>query len=130
MRPGTDTWNGQAAWSQVELVCAEGDAIRFAPRDRTSLAFAPVREVGGVATVAPLGTLYGVGEWHDGRSTGGSSLGEVATFLVGSQFRPAAPDWAGKTVTWRLLVAEPETPWDVLELWAHPPVVVSAAGAP
>ena len=125
MRPGVDTWNGVAAASWVELGCAEGDPIRIAHRttDRSSLAFAPMRERGGRALVAPLGTLWGEGPWHDGRTTGGSGLGEVATWLIGAQFRPAAPDWAGEQVHYRLLVGA-DLDAQTLELFAHPPVVV------
>ncbi|MCP4870706.1 MAG: hypothetical protein GY898_18550 [Proteobacteria bacterium] len=125
MRPGVDTWNANAARSYLTMGCSDGSTVDVSHRttDRSSIAFAPIRERDGVATLAPLGTLWGTGPWHNGRSTGGSGLGEIATLLVGSQFRPAAPDWAGKTVQYCLLVGE-GLERDALVLFAHPPVVV------
>ena len=127
MRPGVDTWNASAARSWVRMACADGGGVDVAHRatDRSSMAFAPVRERDGVATLAPLGTLWGRGGYHDARRTGGSGLGDVATWLVGSQFRPAAPDWSGAQVSYRLLVGDGLEP-GTMELFAHPPVVVTA----
>jgi hypothetical protein len=124
VRAGSDTWNGQAARSWVALHCEE-QTLQVAHRmpDRSSLAFAPLRDRDGRTLIAPLGTLWGDGPWHDPRATGGSGLGEVVTTLVGSQYRPAAPDWAGQAVQYRLLVGEGIDP-DVLRLFANPPVVV------
>ena len=123
-RPGVETWNGAAADGWVALRCADETNIQIAHRvpDRSSLAFAPLRERGGVATIAPLGTLWGEGAWHDPRVTGGSGVEEIATWLVGSQFRPAAPDWAGQRIRYRLLV-DAAAPAVVLDAFAHPPVV-------
>ena len=42
--------------------------------------------------------------------------------VVGSQFRPPAPDWSGVTVDYTLLVGEGLDD-DVLDLFAHPPMV-------
>ena len=124
MRPGVDTWNGQAVDGWMSLDCADGTSIQISHRvsERSSLALAPVQERGGVATIAPLGTIWGSGPWHDGRLTGGTGYGEVVTALVGSQYRPAAPDWSGQEIAYRLLVGE-GIDAGTLDLFAHPPLV-------
>ncbi len=124
VRAGADSWNGFSADGAVALGCADGSEIGVAHRvpERSSLAFAPFRERGGVAMLAPLGTLWGSGPFHAPRATGGSGVGEVVTSLVGSQYRPAAPDWAGQTVRYRLLVGSDLSP-EALDLFAHPPLV-------
>ena len=59
--------------TSISLDCADGASIQISHRvtERSSLALAPVQERGGVATIAPLGTIWGSGPWHDGRLTGG-----------------------------------------------------------
>ncbi len=124
VRAGSAAWNGLSADGSIALTCADGGVLGVAHRvpERSSLAFAPLRERGGQATVAPLGTLWGPGPFHDPRRTGGSGVGEVVTSMVGSQYRPAAPDWAGQAVSYRLLVTE-SLDADALDLFAHPPLV-------
>ncbi|MCB9760378.1 MAG: hypothetical protein H6739_11120 [Alphaproteobacteria bacterium] len=124
-RPGVDSWSGQAVDGWMALGCADGSAVQVAHRvsERSALAQAPLRERDGQGFIAPLGTLWTADPWHDGRVTGGSGLGELVTWLVGSQFRPAAPDWAGATVGYTLLVGE-DLDEDVLDLFAHPPRAV------
>ena len=121
---GVDTWNGQSIDGHASLNCSNGASIDVSHRalQRTSIAFLPFRERDGVAMVAPLGTLWGSDPWHDGRRTGGSGVGEVVASMVGSQFRPAAPDWAGQSHAYTLLVGEGIDP-QVLDLFAHPPAV-------
>lgn len=123
VRPGQQTWNGQAADGWVAVVCDDGKVIQIAHRvtNRTSMAFAPLRNDQGRAIVAPLGTLWGAPPWHDARRDGGHGLGDVVVGLIGAQFRPAAPDWSGRTVRYRLLVGE-DLPEEVLDLFAHPPM--------
>ena len=90
---------------------------------RSSIAFAPLQNEGGKAILAPLGTIWGDGPWHAGRRTGGQGMGEMGAQVIGSQFRPAAPDWSGKSISYRLLVGENLTP-EVLDLFAHPPMLI------
>lgn len=125
MRPGVETWNGQSADGWAAVDCADGETIQLAHRvtERSSLAFLPVRDRGGETVIAPLGTLWGTSPWHDARRTGGSGLGDVVTTLVGSQYRPAAPDWSGQTVRYRLLVGDGTIDAGTLDLFAHPPLV-------
>lgn len=124
VRSGSDAWNGFAADGGVIMHCADGSHLGVAHRmsERSSLAFAPFRERRGQAMLAPLGTLWGDGPYHDPRRTGGSGLGEVVTTLVGSQYRPAAPDWIGQRVSYTLLVGEKLNP-GTMDLFAHPPLV-------
>ena len=95
---------------------------------RTSLALAPMRTTEGRTVIAPLGTLWGDPVRHDVRSTGGHGAGDVITAVVGSQFRPAAPDWSGQTVRYRLLIGQDGAmDPDTLSLFAHPPLVMVGA---
>ena len=98
VRPGVETWNGQAADGWAALTCESGRVIQISHRVnlRTSLAFLPFTEQEGKAVVAPLGTVWGDSPWHDAPRTGGTGLGDTITSLVGSQYRPAAPDWSGQ----------------------------------
>lgn len=125
VRPGQWTWNGQAIDSWVEIDCTEDDPIQLAhaAQERTSLAMLPLRTIDGQAVFAPLGTLWGPPIRHDVRRTGGHGMGDVSTAVIGSQFRPAAPDWSGKTVRYRLLVGAGELDRGTMELFAHPPLV-------
>lgn len=126
MRPGVETWNGQSADGWLAVTCADGATLQVSHRveQRTSLAFAPIREQAGKAILAPLGTLWGDSPWHDSRRTGGAGVGDVITALVGSQYRPAAPDWSGKEVRYRLLLSEDLSP-GTLDLFAHPPLTIA-----
>ncbi len=123
------TWNGQAVDGWVELACADGSRIDLAHRvtERTTLAFAPMRTVDDTALLAPLGTLWGDPVRHDARRTGGHGIGDVAVGIIGSQFAPAAPDWSGRNVSYRLLVG-PEVGLGTLDLFAHPPLVRQGPG--
>jgi glycerophosphoryl diester phosphodiesterase len=127
-RRNQETWNGQSADGWAAFRCAGGRVIQVAHRvsERTSLAFAPLRNDQGHAVVAPLGTLWGDSPWHDSRRIGGIGLGDLATGLVGSQFRPAAPDWSGQSVRYRLLIGE-DIDEGTLDLFAHPPLARAGA---
>ena len=123
IRQPVETWNGQAADGWVELTCGDGTySITHRTPQRSSIAFAPMRVQDDVATVAPLGTIWGDGPWHVARRTGGHGIGDMVVPVVGSQFAPAAPDWAGETVEYTLLVGDDIDP-DVRDLFAHPPLV-------
>ena len=122
VRQGVETWNGQAADGWVELACDDGPLVIVHQTTlRSSMAFAPMRVEDGDALVAPLGTLWGDGPWHEARRTGGHGIGDIVVPVVGSQFRPAAPDWGDESIRYRLLVGD-EIDEAVRELFAHPPV--------
>ena len=132
VRPDQESWNGQSADGWASVTCADGTEIQVAHQvtTRTSLAFLPIRTTGGETTLAPLGTLWGDGPWHDSRVDGAIGLADLITSIVGDQFEPAAPDWPGRTITYSLLVGE-ELDEGTLELFAHPPLVqVGAYAAP
>ena len=123
VRAPVETWNGQAADGWVELSCDDGPLVLVhRTTERSSMAFAPLRVEDGDALVAPLGTLRGDGPWHDARRTGGHGIGDLVVPVVGSQYRPAAPDWGDESIRYRLLVGEELEP-GVRELFAHPPLV-------
>lgn len=134
VRPGQETWNGQATDSWVSLHCADDTEIQVShdATVRTSLAFAPLRTTGETTLLAPLGTLWGRPVRHDVRRTGGHGAGDVITAVVGSQFRPAAPDWSGQAVRARFLVGtNDEIDAGTMALFAHPPLVqVGALASP
>ena len=121
------TWNGQAIDSWVEITCEADDPIQLAhaAQQRTSLAMLPMRNIDGQAIFAPLGTLWGPPIRHDVRTSGGHGMGDISTAVIGSQFRPAAPDWSGATVSHTLLLGAGEIDPGTLELFAHPPLVVT-----
>jgi len=126
VRQDQPTWNGQAIDAHLSLACEDGTTIEVGhdAMTRTSLAMAPLRTSGDRALLAPLGTLWGDPVRHDVRRTGGHGAGDVITAVVGSQFRPAAPDWSGQTVRYRLLVGtDGSVDSGTLTLFAHPPMV-------
>ncbi len=124
VRRGQESWNGQAADGWVAMTCDDGDTIAVAHRvlDRTSLAFAPLRNDGGQAILAPLGTLWGDTPWHDARRIGGTGIGDLFTALAGDQMYPVAPDWSGAQVDYTLWVHD-ELEEPTADLFAHPPLV-------
>jgi hypothetical protein len=121
-----ESWNGQAADGWVGLQCGNDTQLFVSHRtlQRTSMAFAPIRNEGTTSFMAPLGTIWGDSPWHFGRNTGGHGIGEITTTTVGSQFRPAAPDWSGKTIEYTLLYTN-ELEEEQLDLFAHPPYIRS-----
>ena len=123
VRTPVATWNGQSADGWTIVACEE-ETVSISHRvlERTSMAFLPLAAEGNQTLLAPMGTLYAPSPWHDGRRTGGHGMGEIVTAVVGSQFAPAAPDWSGQTVEYRLLVGQ-DLEEDTLELFAHPPFV-------
>ena len=118
------SWNGQSPVGWLGMECDTGTTLFVSHRmaERSSMAFAPLRNDGGNAMLAPLGTIWGDGPLHDARRTGGHGIGELITEIVGSQFRPAAPDWAGKRIQYRLLITE-QRDESALDLFANPPLV-------
>lgn len=123
-RHPVETWNGQAADGWVGMHCGDESRVYVSHRtqQRSSMAFAPIRNRGDNSFMAPLGTLWGDGPWHFARQSGGHGIGEVTTSTVGSQFRPAAPDWSGQKIGYTLYVSD-GSDTDVLDLFAHPPLV-------
>ena len=123
-RAPVEAWNGQSVDGWLQITCADGPDWQIAHDTtvRTSLAFAPLYNEGGEAFVAPLGTLYGSPPWHHPRRTGGHGYGDLLVPVVADTFQPAAPDWAGAEVTYRLLIGEDLTR-DQRDLFAHPPEV-------
>jgi hypothetical protein len=124
VRRGQESWNGQAADGWVALTCDDGDTLAVSHRvlDRTSLAFAPLRNDEGQAILAPLGTLWGDTPWHDARRTGGTGIGDLFTALAGDQMYPAAPDWSGAQIDYTLWIHD-ELDESTADLFAHPPLV-------
>ncbi|MFT4622947.1 MAG: hypothetical protein ACI8PZ_001603 [Myxococcota bacterium] len=123
-RRDVESWNGLAADGYAIADCADGTTIAVAhdTRVRSSIAFMPVRNEGGEGLLAPLGTMWADGPFHEARRTGGLGTGDRVVPIVGSQFRPAAPDWAGTQVLYRLLVHD-QADHALLDLFAHGPVV-------
>ena len=124
-RRDVETWNGLAADGYVAATCDGGStvAVSHDVNVRSSMAFMPIRNEGGSGLLAPLGTLWGDGPHHESRRTGGLGTGDWVVPIVGSQFRPAGPDWAGATVELRLLVHD-AVDHDQLALFAHPPELI------
>ncbi len=123
-RQDVETWNGQSPDGWVDVGCTDTSRVQIShdTTTRTSPAFLPLSNEGGAGVLAPMGTLYGDPPWHESRRTGGHGIGDLVTPLVADTFQPAAPDWSGKDVEYRLLVGDGIDD-ATLDLFAHPPWV-------
>lgn len=128
-RQNVGVWNGQAVDGWLALACENGKIHQVAHHTatRTSMAAYPLRNIGGTALLAPLGTLWSAPSWHDAYHHGGHPIGDAVVPVVGAQFRPSAPDWSGRNIRYRLLIGDGSVSADTLDLFAHPPVAVMAA---
>jgi hypothetical protein len=124
LEAGRGAHNGQAADGTVILHCDDERDLQVAHRVglRSSVGFAPVRDRDSRTTLAPLGTLWGPGTWHDGRHGGGAGLADALWPVFSDPDQPAAADWAGQAILYQLLVGE-DIDRDALDLFAWPPVV-------
>jgi hypothetical protein len=120
------SWNGQAIDGTLSLTWDDDAVWQVAvdTRVRTNMGIAPIRTVWGEPdTVALLGALWGEPSRHRVRETGGHGYGEVGSSVIGSQFRPSAVDWGGKTVRMRVMLADVADASAWLASFAHEPVV-------
>ncbi|MEZ4320706.1 MAG: hypothetical protein R3F61_24710 [Myxococcota bacterium] len=119
-----EAWNPVTSDGWFGITCDDGTRFQVAldTSKRTSMGLVSLRNDGGDGLVAPLGTLWGDPPWHDAQRTGGTGLSDIVTPLIGSQFTPSAPDWAGKNVSYRMWLTA-DVPGELLELFSHPPVV-------
>ncbi len=125
-RTNVSVWNGQTVDGWLSMRCGDVEhQVAHHVATRTSMAAYPLRNTGGTALLAPLGTLWGEPGWHDVPGLGGHPIGDAVVTAIGAQFRPSAPDWGGNTVRYRLLIGEGEISADVMDLFAHPPVVLT-----
>ncbi len=79
-----------------------GLMVAYDAEQRAGLAFCPIKVSpdfsGGLEPVLnPFGTLWGELPDHDSARTGGLGLGEMLTVLLGTQFEPTGPAYAGTT---------------------------------
>lgn len=121
-----EAWNPVAADGWIDASCRDGSSVQIAI-DRTyrsSMAPLALRNVDGEGLLVPLGTLWGDPPWHDGARTGGTGMADLVTPLIGGQFRPPAPEWAGNPVVLRMWVTQNVDP-EWLDLFAKPPLVRS-----
>ena len=127
-RKEQQSWNPQSPDGWISFECEGNETIQIAHRvdARTTMGPVAVRNDQGRAVFAPLGTLWGSPPFHEGRRIGGFGAGEIVTVLIGSQFRPSAPDWSGAQFGYRLLVGD-SIDSGTLDLFAHPPLVRSGA---
>lgn len=119
-----EAWNPVAADGWIETTCGDGSQLQIAI-DRTfrsSLAPFSVRNLDEEGLIAPLAPLWGDPPWHDGARTGGTGMADLVTPLIGGQFRPTAPEWAGKDVVLRMWVTQNVDP-EWLDLFSKPPLV-------
>ncbi|MCB9677159.1 MAG: hypothetical protein H6737_18725 [Alphaproteobacteria bacterium] len=121
---GLEAWNPVTTDGWFAVQCDDGSRVQVAVdlSRRASMGMLSLRNEGPDGLIAPLGTLWGDPPWHDGQRTGGSGLADLVTPLIGSQFTPSAPDWAGQHVEYRMWITA-DVPPELLVLFAHPPVV-------
>ncbi|MCA9566325.1 MAG: hypothetical protein KC656_00710 [Myxococcales bacterium] len=121
-----EAWNPVSANGWVSATCGDGSTVQIAI-DQTvssSMGMLSLRNQDGEGLLAPLAALWGDPPWHDGARTGGNGMADLVTPLIGSQFSPSAPEWAGKEVKLRMWVTQ-NTDEDRLDLFSHPPLVRS-----
>lgn len=123
-----ESWNGQSVDGWMSVACSGGPDWQLSHDTtvRSSMGLAILHNEGDDAFLAPLGTLQGDPPWHEARRTGGHGIGDLLIPAVADTFQPAAPDWSGATVQYRLLVGE-DLDTGVLDLFAHPPHVRAGA---
>jgi hypothetical protein len=122
---GVTALNPVSADGWIEATCGDGSTVQIA-LDQT------VRSAMGMLTfsnrddalLAPLGAIWGGSPWHDGARTGGTGMADLVTPLIGSQFQPSAPDWAGTDLRMRMWITT-ASDQDDLRLFATPPLVRS-----
>jgi len=124
VRDDAAAWNPVSTDGWFAVSCDDGSRIQVAvdATRRSSLGMLSLRNNGGDGLLAPLGTLWGKSPWHDAARTGGTGIGDLVTPLIGGQFEPSAPDWAGREVSYRLWITADIDP-ELLDLFSHPPVV-------
>jgi hypothetical protein len=79
-----------------------GLMVAYQAEQSAGLAFCPIKvrydAFGQLEPVLnPFGTLWGALPDHDAGRTGGLGLGEMLTVLLGTQFQPTGPAYAGAT---------------------------------
>jgi hypothetical protein len=120
-----------ASWMAVSDASL-GLMVAYQAETRAGLAFCPIKVRTGLPgqlrpVLNPFGTLWGDLPDHDAPRTGGLGLGEVLTVLLGTQFDPTGPAYAGTTS--RLSVALVPYPGDepsledqeLAEAYSYPP---------
>lgn len=121
-----EAWNPASANGWIAATCGDGSEVQIAV-DQTlssSMGMLSLRNDANLGLLAPLGTLWGDPPWHDGPRSGGTGMADLVTPLIGGQFQPSAPAWAGKDVHLRLWVTTNTDP-EILDLYARPPIVRS-----
>ena len=124
-RPAQQTWNPLSPDGWFALDCENDESVVVSHRvgERTSIGPLVLRNEGGQALFAPLGTLWGAPPFHGARRIGGYGVGDIVYQIIGDNFyQPVAPDWSGATFSYRLLVGS-SIEAGTLDLFAHPPLV-------
>ncbi len=128
-RRGQQTWNPLSPDGWIGFDCEDGETIVFSHRvrERTSIGPLVLRNQGGQASFAPLGTFWGNPPFHAARRIGGYGAGDIVYQIIGdNMFQAVAADWPGASVQYRLLVGS-SVDSGTLDLFAHPPLVRTGA---
>jgi hypothetical protein len=91
-----------ASWMAVSDASL-GLLVAYDAEQRAGLAFCPIKVRSDLSgrlqpVLNPFGTLWGDLPDHDAARTGGLGIGEIMTEMLGAQFHPTGPAYAGTTL--------------------------------
>ena len=113
-----------------------GVLVAYDAEQQAGLAFCPIKvEHDSAGQLRPLlnpfGTLWGALPNHDALRTGGLGIGETMTVLLGAQFHPTGPAYAGTTTRFSVILLpypgdEPPTEeQELAEAYSYPPLFIA-----
>ena len=84
---GRQAWNPVSPDGWARFTCGDASVIQIAMEStlRSSMGPFSIRTDGRDGLIAPLGTLWGEGPWHDGQANEGTGLSDLVTPLVGAR---------------------------------------------
>jgi len=113
-----------------------GILLAYDAEQLAGLAFCPLKMISGLSgelqpVMNPFGTLWGALPDHDARRTGGLGIGETLTMLLGAQFHPTGPAYAGSNTQLSLILLPyagdqpPIEEQELAEAYSYPPGYVA-----
>ncbi len=124
-----------ASWMAVSDA-SMGVMVAYLAEQRAGLAFCPLKVRSDLSgrlqpVLNPFGTLWGDLPDHDAARTGGLGIGEIMTEMLGAQFHPTGPAYAGTTSRQSVILVPypgdqpPVEEQDLAEAYSYPPYVIA-----